>query len=69
MSTTLEKIQRQIAENPILLYMKGSLYVRAAPTSPLQNEVQMEKAGLRSSQKSILYDNMTRLMSSGINGK
>ncbi len=24
MSTTLEKIQRQIAENPILLYMKGS---------------------------------------------
>ncbi len=24
MSTTIEKIQRQIAENPILLYMKGS---------------------------------------------
>ncbi|MDU6110194.1 MAG: Grx4 family monothiol glutaredoxin [Klebsiella pneumoniae] len=24
MSSTLEKIQRQIAENPILLYMKGS---------------------------------------------
>ena len=24
MSTTLEKIQTQIAENPILLYMKGS---------------------------------------------
>lgn len=24
MSTTVEKIQRQIAENPILLYMKGS---------------------------------------------
>ena len=24
MSATLEKIQRQIAENPILLYMKGS---------------------------------------------
>lgn len=24
MSTTLETIQRQIAENPILLYMKGS---------------------------------------------
>ncbi|MGX2009406.1 glutaredoxin, partial [Enterobacter asburiae] len=23
MSTTVEKIQRQIAENPILLYMKG----------------------------------------------
>ncbi|MBD4052632.1 glutaredoxin, partial [Xanthomonas citri pv. citri] len=23
MSTTIEKIQRQIAENPILLYMKG----------------------------------------------
>ena len=24
MSTTIEKIQRQIAESPILLYMKGS---------------------------------------------
>ncbi len=24
MSTTLEKIQRQIAENPILLYTEGS---------------------------------------------
>ena len=24
MSTTIEKIQHQIAENPILLYMKGS---------------------------------------------
>ena len=29
MSTTIEKIQRQIAENPILLYMKGS------PNQPL----------------------------------
>ena len=28
MSTTIEKIQRQIAENPILLYMKGSPKLR-----------------------------------------
>ena len=37
MSTTIEKIQRQIAENPILLYMKGSPETGVAvslPSSP-----------------------------------
>ncbi len=37
MSTTIEKIQRQIAENPILLYMKGSPKLPTAVSLPRQS--------------------------------
>ncbi|MGD1360757.1 hypothetical protein ACP6PF_20125, partial [Klebsiella pneumoniae] len=34
MSSTLEKIQRQIAENPILFYIKGSPKLPPCPPPP-----------------------------------
>ncbi|EKK87282.1 short chain dehydrogenase family protein, partial [Escherichia coli 10.0821] len=36
MSTTIEKIQRQIAENPILLYMKGASIITTSSIQAYQ---------------------------------